>query len=328
MVRRIGVESIGKTIMSVGWWAALMMLSRIVTLLLNTAAIRIFMRPEQRMVSFGRVLVAQLSGQAVNSVTPMGAVGEVLKVTMLMGYAPRYRAVSSIVAFNVCVVFTNACLMIFALVVALLFADLPGELDWILRVVLALLSVTTLLGIYLLRNGFVSAMTKFASQLHVISKERRERLLSRLESFDSQLRMFGPKKEANYTSGYALVALARIIGWFDLWLVLHALGVDEGFVFIVVAASAGTVIDKLASIVPLGVGAKEGGEAGLYQLLGAGAMVGLALSLINRIRVMLIAAIGLLVMLLVQFIDDAALRRARRRIVERSTMAAESVDPE
>ena len=76
---------------SIGWWAVPLMLLSLTTLMLNTAAIRVFMRPEQRMISYWRVLVAQLSGQAVNSVTPTGTVGEVLKVTMLDGHAPRYR---------------------------------------------------------------------------------------------------------------------------------------------------------------------------------------------------------------------------------------------
>ena len=118
MVQRIGSAAIGTAIVSIGWWAVPLMASSVATLLLNTAAIRVFMRPEQRMVSYGRVLLAQLSGQAVNSVTPTGTVGEVLKVTMLMGHAPRYRAASSIVAFNVSVILTNACLVLFAMAVS------------------------------------------------------------------------------------------------------------------------------------------------------------------------------------------------------------------
>ncbi len=212
MVRRIGTESIANMIRSVGWWAVPMLGLSLTTLLLNTAAIRVFMRPEQRMISYWRVLVAQLSGQAVNSVTPTGTIGEVLKVTMLMGHAPRYRAASSIIAFNVSVIFTNAGAMLFAIALSLFFADFPDHLNWLLRVTFALLLLATLGTAYLIRGGFVFNLTKFANKLHILSAARKEKIHKRLKAFDDQLRMFGPKREANYTAGFVYVVLARMVG--------------------------------------------------------------------------------------------------------------------
>ena len=318
LVNRIGSRAIFSMLASIGWWAVPLMLLSLTTLMLNTAAIRVFMRPEQRMISYWRVLVAQLSGQAVNSVTPTGTVGEVLKVTMLMGHAPRYRAVSSIIAFNVSVIFTDVCIMLLAIFLSLVYAEFPGRLNGILGIIFVALLLTIVLVHYLLRHGFVFTLARFANKLHLVSAERRDRIHEKLKAFDEQLIMFGPNREASYGAGFLYVAVARIIGWFDLWLVLHALGLNPGLVFVVIVSAMGTVIDNIASIVPLGVGAKEGGYAGLYELLGAGAMAGLSASLVSRIRVLAIAALGLLIMLGVQTIDNIMLRRSRRRVVERS----------
>ena len=318
MAPRIGIRSIIAMLASVGWWAVPLVLLSFTTLMLNTAAIREFMRPEQRMISYWRVFVAQLSGQAVNSVTPTGTMGEVLKITMLMGHAPRYRAVSSIIAFNVSVIFTNACLMLLAIFLSLVFGEFPSRLNWILGITFAVLLATILIVQYLLRHGFVFTLARFARRLHLVSAERRDRIHDRLKAFDDQLIMFGPRREANYSAGFAFVAAARIVGWFDLWLVLHALDLDPGLVFVVIVAAMGTVIDSLASIVPLGIGAKEGGHAGLYELMGMGAMAGLSASLVSRIRVLAVAALGLLVMLAVQTFDNINLRRSRSRVVERN----------
>jgi uncharacterized protein (TIRG00374 family) len=319
MARRLGISSVAAMLTSVGWWAVPLMLLSVTTLTLNTAAIREFMRPEQRMISYWRVFVAQLSGQAVNSVTPTGTMGEVLKVTMLMGHTPRYRAVSSIIAFNVSVIFTNACLMLLAIFLSLVFGEFPSRLNWILGITFAVLLITILIVQYLLRHGFVFTLARFANRLHLVSAERRDQIHERLKAFDDQLIMFGPKREASYAAGIFYVAAARIVGWFDLWLVLHALDLDPGLVFVVIVAAMGTVIDSLASIIPLGIGAKEGGHAGLYELMGMGAMAGLSASLVSRIRVLAIAAIGLVIMLAVGAIDNIMLSRSRRRLLERNS---------
>lgn len=318
MAQRLGMRSIVAMLASVGWFALPLMLLSITTLMLNTAAIRVFMRPEQRMIRYWRVFVAQLSGQAVNSVTPTGTVGEVLKVTMLMGHAPRYRAVSSIIAFNVSVIFTNACLMLLAILLSLIFGEFPSRLNWILGITFAVLLTSILVVQYLLRNGFVFTLARSARALRLVSAERRDRIHKKLKAFDDQLIMFGPNREASYGAGFVYVAVARIVGWFDLWLVLYALNLRPGLVSVVIIAAMGTVIDSIASVVPLGIGAKEGGHAGLYELMGIGAMAGLSASLVSRIRVLAIAACGLLILLAVQAFDNIMLARSRRRLLERN----------
>ncbi len=318
VTQRLGLRSVAAMLSSVGWWAVPLMLLSISTLMLNTAAIREFMRPEQRMISYWRVFVAQLSGQAINSVTPTGTVGEVLKVTMLMGHAPRYRAVSSIITFNVSVILTNACLMLLAIFLSLVFGEFPSRLNWILTITFTVLLTVIVIVQYLLRHGFVLTLARFANKLNIVSTERRDRIREKLRAFDTQLVMFGPNREASYHIGFFYVAAARIVGWFDLWLVLHALDLNPGLVFVVIVAAMGTVIDSLASIVPLGIGAKEGGHAGLYELMGMGAMAGLSASLVSRIRLLAIAAIGLVVMLAMQAFDNIMLSRSRRRLLERN----------
>lgn len=318
MARRVGMASIGKMLSSVGWWAVPLVFLNFTTLTLNAAAIRVFMRPEQRMISRWRVFVAQISGQAVNSVVPSGAVGEVVKVTMLMGHAPRYRAISSIVAFNISLIFINSCLMLSAILVALAFGGYPERVQGILGITAGVLLVGILIAQYVARHGLVCTLTKFASKLRLVSSERRDRLLVKLGAFDEQLVMFGPKREADHTAGFVLVAASRLVGWFDLWLVLHALDLEPSLVFVITVAAMGTIIDAVASFVPLGIGAKEGGHAGLYKVLGMGAVAGLSASLVSRIRTLAIAALGLALMLLVQAYDNIMLARSRNRVLERN----------
>ena len=318
MIRHIGVADVRATVTSVGYWSVAIMATSIAQVFLNAAGIHVFMRPEQRMVGYWRVLAAQLSGQAVNSVTPTGTLGEVVKATVLLGHAPRYRAVSAVVAYNITNVFATVAFLLFAIIVSLVLGDPPPRVVWILRVTFVVLFVVSVGVFYMLRHGLVQSLADAARRLHLLSPERREQLAERLEAFDRQVTMFGPEREADYTLGFVFVVVARVVGWFDLWLILFALGYPQGFALTVVAAAAGMIIGTLSAIVPLGIGAEEGGQAGLFALLGPGAVVGLSVSLIRRVRTVVVAGIGLTVMLGVQLVDHVLARRSRARVIERA----------
>lgn len=318
MIRKVGFDDLERMVGSIGYWAIPIMCTSVAAVFLNSAAIHVFMRPERRMVSYWRVLAAQLAGQSVNSVTPTGTLGEVVKATLLLGHAPRYRAVSAVVCFNIVNVFATVSFLLFAIVVSLLYGDLPERIEWVLRITFLVLLVVVVAVVYMLRRGLVRSLAGVARRLRIVSPRWRERIAEGLEDFDRQVRVFGPEREADYTAGFVYVGLARIIGWFDLWLILTALGFRQGFAVTVIAAAAGMIITTVAAIVPLGIGADEGGQAGLFQLLGPGALVGLSISLVRRLRTVAIAGIGLTVMLLVQLADQLAYRRARDRVRSRA----------
>jgi len=318
MVRKLGVDAVAETIGSVRGWLIPLLLVSVAELFLNAGAIHVFMRPESRMVSYWRVLAAQLSGQAVNSVTPTGTLGEVVKTTILVGHAPRYRAVSSVIAYNIINLLASVLFLLFAMLVSLMSGKLPDKLQGIMLVTFAVLFVLTGLVLYIATHGMIRSIAAVARKLRIVSQKRREQLATKLEEFDDQVRLFGRRREANYTAAFIMIAASRIIGWFDLWLILYALGYSQGFVFVVMAAAAGMIIGTLAAVIPLGIGADEGGQAALFKLLGLGSLVGLAVSLTRRLRTVVIATLGLLVMFGLQLFDRQRYRRASAHIRDRA----------
>ncbi len=318
MAREVGLDQLADLLSSIRGWAIPLLLVSLAGVALDAGAIHVFMRPEQRMVSYWRVFAAQMSGQAINSVTPTGTLGEVVKATLLMGHAPRFRAVSSVIAFNLVNVVVSAVFVLLGIGVALWLPDLDPAMEHAMRIGVLLLAVVSIAVVALVRRGVVRAGAGAAHKLRFISDARRARIAERLEAFDHQLRALGRGGPASHRPGIGLILVSRLLGWFDLWLIMVALGHTAGLVFTVVAAAAGVVIGRLASIIPLGVGASEGGQAGLFHLLGAGAELGLAVSLVRRIRTVIMAAIGLLVMLLVQLIDQIRFSRAKSHLVDRT----------
>src|SRR5882672_5046831 len=100
MMHKLGWTKFHEVVDNVGWAFAAIVALDVTAVLLDARALHTFMRPEARMVSYWRVVAAQISGRAVNVVTPLGALGEATKLTMLVTHAPRVRVVSAIVLFN------------------------------------------------------------------------------------------------------------------------------------------------------------------------------------------------------------------------------------
>src|SRR5262245_39470180 len=93
-------EVLSRHLSRIGWWFAAILAIELGALLCDAAALHAFMRPEARMIHYGRVLGAQASGRAINVLTPGGALGEATKLAMLVSHAPRARVLSSIVLLN------------------------------------------------------------------------------------------------------------------------------------------------------------------------------------------------------------------------------------
>src|SRR5947208_5418518 len=98
--RRLEWGDLATAISGVGRRFAIILGLDLAAVLLDARALHTFMRPEARMVSYWRVVAAQISGRAVNVVTPLGALGEATKLTMLVTRAPHVRVASAIVLFN------------------------------------------------------------------------------------------------------------------------------------------------------------------------------------------------------------------------------------
>jgi hypothetical protein len=65
---------------------------------------------------------------------------------------------------------------------------------------------------------------------------------------------------------------------------------------VVAALSVGVIVTWAANIVPLGLGIADGANYVLYGMLGATAAAGLVFTMINRLRTVVLAMMGLVVM--------------------------------
>jgi uncharacterized membrane protein YbhN (UPF0104 family) len=273
VVGRLGTEGVRQAIVGTGAWFALIALIDLGGAMCDTQAIRHFMRPAGD-ASFWRVFVAQVSGMAINRLTPGRTLGEPVKITMLMQWVASDVAVPAIVRFNLFTMYVGIAAIVVGAPVTVLLLDLPSRVEVAVELGMAGLVVIGLVVGFLFRRG------TFA-------------------------RWIGPPGKAS-AAGVAFVFGSRCFNWLGTIVVLHAAGISLTAPLVIAALSVGILVTWISQIVPLGLGVADGSNYVLYGLLGASPAAGLLFTMIDRLRTILIALCGLSVM------GGVKLRRAMR----------------
>ena len=86
------------------------------------------------------------------------------------------------------------------------------------------------------------------------------------------------------------------MNWIGTLVVLHVVGVPLTGQLVVAMLSVGILITWMSNIIPLGLGLADGGNYVLYGLLGAAPAAGLVFTMINRVRTVVLAAMGLAIL--------------------------------
>jgi len=289
----------------------------------DARALHAFMRPESRMISYWRVLAAQLSGRAVNVVTPFGALGEATKLSMLVLHAPRARVLSSLVLFNLATLYFSVGVIMIGTPITLLMIDLPSPLNLVVYIALpVLIALMVALGI-LVHRGAMSSLTGVLSRLHMISRERRDDWRKRLADVDRHISELHKNRAAGTWRGILWVIAERLVTWTSTLLLIHAIGVHLTPVLVLGYLSIGVLIQWTASIVPMGLGLADGGNYALFGLLGAAKAQGAFITMLNRARSLGVALLGFVVMAVAHTANRVALSRIHRKMDELRERAQE-----
>jgi hypothetical protein len=280
-------------ITGVGMWVFVIISIDLASMCCDAAALHSFMRPEARMVSYARVLAAQLSGRAINVLTPFGALGEATKVTMLEGHAPRARVLSSIVLLNVSALYLNVALMAIGIPITLLLVDLPQSVKVIVEIGTAILVPGMILLGVMIHRGAVSSAVALIRAGRLISAERATAWKEKLTDVDKHIRDLHQVRSPGTRLGLVFVVISRVLATASTILIMVALHIELSPHLVIGVLSVGVLVAWAASVVPLGIGLADGGNYALYSVLGATGEHGMYFTLLGRVRTVVIAILGL-----------------------------------
>src|SRR5262245_62093454 len=98
-LEHIGPATFARYFRIIGWWWLAVLACEATITTLDAFAIRAFASPEQSQVPLSKALLAQLAGRSVNAVTPIGNLGEPVKVSVLTDAVSDSRAVATILLY-------------------------------------------------------------------------------------------------------------------------------------------------------------------------------------------------------------------------------------
>jgi uncharacterized membrane protein YbhN (UPF0104 family) len=314
MMHELGWAQLHAVISGVGSTFAVILALDATAILCDAKALHTFMRPEARMVSYWRVVAAQCSGRAVNIVTPFAALGEATKLTMLASHAPRARVVSAIVLLNLAGLYLSVTVMLIGTPITLLLVDLPRSLEVTVEIGLAVVVLIMIALGVLVHRGAGSTITAVLHRLHLISGARLERWRDRLRDIDHHIAELHRARSAGTWKGLVWVLGSRLVTWTSTMTLIHAVGVAITPHLVFGVLSVGVLIGWISSVIPLGLGLADGGNYALFDLLGASGAHGAFVTMLNRVRSLVIALVGFVVMAVVHAINRVSLARIHRKL--------------
>jgi uncharacterized protein (TIRG00374 family) len=296
MLHKLGLSTVRRVLRDVGAWFAVIVALDLAAISCEAAALHQFMRPEARMIKYWRVLAAQISGRAINILTPGGALGEATKVTMLVAHAPRGRVVSSIVLLNLASFYLSVAIVIVGVPLTALLVDLPHSLKLTVWIGLGVVIVVVVgIGV-MIQRGALETILAGAGKTRILSAERVARWTTKVSEIDRHVKELQSDQSPGTRAALAFVLAGRLCSWSAATVVLYAVGVHLGFTLLCGVFSVGVLIGWISSIIPFGMGVADGGNYALFDVLGASGAHGVLVTLLGRARSLTLALLGLLVM--------------------------------
>jgi hypothetical protein len=307
-IRDIGLHDLGRRFRWIGWWWFVVLAMEASITTLDAIAIRAFLSPEQDKLRLRDALLAQLAGRAVNAVTPTGNLGEAIKVSVLVEHVSQSRAVACILLYNLVSFTVELAVVAIAAPIMAVLVPMRAGLRWTLLgggAVCALISI----GLYALANrGLLSTATGALVRLRLISRPRAARWEPRLRSVDDKLGLVAGARARDRWLGVGAIILSRATSMSISALLLAVVGRHLTLGFFAAFTVGGFAIYLASSLVPLGLGISEGGNAALFRALGENPAAGVTTVLARRVTLVVYAAIGLFLVTV-----NVTVRRARDR---------------
>ena len=312
--RQHGWEEFRVMLANVGWWFAVVFGLELCSLCMDAAALHAFMRPEARMISYFRVLGANASGRALNVLTPGGALGEPTKLMLLSTHAPKARALSSLVLFNLSILYVSVTWMLIGIPITLLVLDVPHTVKVMVGIGLAVLvPLMIALGV-VIHRGAISTVVDLLKRLHMIGDVRVKAWRPRLVDVDKHIRELHKNRSAGTWKGILWVLASKITSWTGSIVLVAAVGVHVSPTLVIGVLSVGLLIGWISQLSPMGIGLQDGGNYALFGILGATGPQGLLVAMLQRARSVSIAILGLCAFAAMQIINKLSQARIHKKL--------------
>jgi hypothetical protein len=282
----VGPEVLVTHLRAIGPWFAVLVAIELASTFCDAGVLYVLTRGRGA-PTFRKVCVAQFAGRAVNSVTPGGNLGEVLKVSLLARECSTERILAAVLFSTIGTFVTGLAIVAAGSIATAFMFSLPRAAEIALVGVGVLAAAVVIATLVVVKRGMIAMLARAARRLHLLSQARYERWCDRLADVDRRI------VEADHRgTAIVLVIVSQLLTRGVIWAALVAAGYSLGAPQLVAVLSAGVLLSWISGLVPMGVGVSEGGNGVLFALIGAAPSLGVAIAFARRVNQIVFAVIG------------------------------------
>jgi len=307
LIQRAGPSRLVEDIRTAGWAVPAVIAVYGAVYVLNTFGWMLCMIEPPRL-SFGRALMVNIAGFAINYMTPFASIGgEPFKIVAASQWMGARNGTASVLNYRL--VHIQAHLFVFLTGTVLAFLLIPhGVIPvWILALLTVVL--VSLLGLLIAahRDGVIERLFDFVNRIPLLNRltKRLEPARPALIEVDRQLIELHRKSPARYYGALANEYVARVVSMLEFYVIARATGHPVSFATSFLIGSFSSLVVNVFFFLPFNVGSKEGGLYFIFKAVGLPADIGVAAAVISRIRELAWIAIGLLLVLAIRKKDQS-----------------------
>lgn len=248
-------------------------------------------------LSFARLFLIKIMGDAVNPMTPLGFIGgDPIRFSLLKKKMPGALSAASVVLDRTVQSLAIVVMLTLTLLVAPFRLNLPLSWKIAFPLMTAFMAFILWFSIHHQRKGIFVRFSHIAQKFGG-SPQKIESLKEELHHIDQQLVQFYHHSPLRFLA----VLFCHIIGRFGLVLEIYIIallvGTPLAFDGALFMAMLAVLLNIFFAFVPGGMGILEGGYAALGTLLKIGSTAGVAIQLVRRLRAVFWIFLGALFML-------------------------------
>ncbi len=294
LIWRIGVAEIWENISRFGAWFPVILAAGAGWLFVQTCAWSIVQNMFFQKVPLLALFRIKIIGDALNILIPSASIGgEAARAMLLRKAVPLKQGIPSVLFDKTIEFVASTIFLAVGFLLGALCLKLPDGLFVPTLVCLAATTAGVILLIYFSNRGFYGVLLGLSSRHPKIRGWITARE-GHLRDLDANLRMLYTKGNWRIVAAGGLHFLGRILGVFELLIILKVLGVPAGiiqalFIYVIIV-----VVNTVFFILPGQWGITE--SAGMLILKGMGqtSAVGLSLGVIRRIRKLAFVALAII----------------------------------
>ena len=281
----VGPAQIAHYLLAIGWFFVVIVTTELVSSVLDATAIYFLADGP----SWRNVVVAQIAGRGVNSITPGGNLGEAVKVGLLSRHGSTRRSLAAVMYVDLIAIVIGLGLIAIGTAATPFLFDVPDAAKFALGIGAVISTAAAVVIVWLLERGMLATLANVLARLHIISRKRREKWSDMLGEVDARL---SGKDPTHRRKAIACIVTSQVLQRVLSYLTVLMAGYQLGAGQFLVLLSAGVLVGWVSAIIPLGLGISEGGNVAVFTMIGAPASLGLALALARRVNQVVFATIG------------------------------------